>query len=50
VRLVVVGGAGWACVHLLQGTASAFFFVVAARFAAYALTMAAAIGLRGWAR
>jgi Na+-driven multidrug efflux pump len=49
-RLVVVAGGGWACVHLFQATASAFFFVVAASFAVYALTMAAAIGLRGWAR
>jgi hypothetical protein len=37
-------------VHLLEATAGAFFFVVAASFAVYALTMAAAIGLRGWTR
>ena len=49
-RLVVVAGAGWVCVHPLEATASAFFFVVAASFVVYALTMAAAIRLGGWAR
>lgn len=49
-RLAVVAGGGWICVHLLQAPPIAFFFVVAASFAAYALTLAAAIRLGGWAR
>jgi putative MATE family efflux protein len=49
-RLVVVAGAGWACVHLLHAPAAGFFFVVAGSFVVYAVTMAAAIRLGGWAR
>ncbi|MBG9388480.1 MATE family efflux transporter [Caenimonas aquaedulcis] len=49
-RLVVVGLGGWACVHGFHAPAAAFFFVVAASFAAYALTLAAAIRLGGWTR
>jgi putative MATE family efflux protein len=49
-RLVVVAGGGWICVDLLQAPAAAFFFVVAASFVAYALTLTVAIRLGGWAR
>jgi hypothetical protein len=49
-RLVVVAGAGWACVHLMQASATTFFAVVAASFAVYAMTLAAAIALGGWRR
>jgi putative MATE family efflux protein len=48
-RLVVVAVGGWVCVHLLHAPATVFFFVVAASFALYALTLAAAIRLGGWA-
>ena len=49
-RMAMVGVGGWVCVSLLQAPAQAFFTVVAISFAAYALTLAAAIRLGGWGR
>ena len=49
-RVAVVSIGGWICIHLLQASATAFFFVVAASLAAYGLTLAAAIRLGGWTR
>ena len=49
-RLVVVGIGGWACVYWMHAPAATFFVVVAMSFAAYAVTLAAAIRLGGWTR
>ncbi|MDB5874758.1 MAG: efflux family protein [Ramlibacter sp.] len=49
-RLVAVAAGGWVCVQWLHLPATVFFFVVAFSFAAYALTLAAAIRLGGWTR
>lgn len=49
-RLVVVALGGWLTVHLFEAPASAFFIVIAAGFAVYALTLAAAIRLGSWRR
>ena len=49
-RLVVVAAGGWVCVRWLQQGPTVFFLVVASSFAAYALTLAAAIRLGGWSR
>lgn len=49
-RLVVVVAGGWVCVHWLKAPPAAFFGVVALSLAVYALTIAAAIRLRGWQR
>ena len=46
----MVAGAGWACVRLLQVPAAGFFGVVASSLVVYALTLAAAIRLGGWAQ
>ena len=49
-RLAVVAVGGWIAVHLFQAPAGAFFFIIAAGFAVYALTIAGAIRLGSWAR
>jgi putative MATE family efflux protein len=49
-RLVVIIVGGWLCVHVLDGGASGFFFVVALSLALYGVTIAAAIHLRRWSR
>ena len=46
-RLLIVAAAGWICVQLLRAPPIAFYFVVAASLAAYGLTLAVAIRLRG---
>ena len=49
-RLAVVALGGWIAVHLLQAPASTFFFIIAAGFTVYALTIAAAIRFGSWAQ
>lgn len=49
-RLALVAGGGWIAVHALSAPPTAFFVIVAASFAAYALTIAGAIRLGAWAR
>jgi putative MATE family efflux protein len=49
-RLVIVGVGGWFCAQLLHAPASAFFIVVAASLAVYAIVIAAAIRLGSWTR
>ena len=47
-RLVLVAGGGWVCVHLFHTPASGFFYVVAASLVVYGLTIAGAIKLGTW--
>ena len=49
-RLAVVAVGGWIAVHSFHAPASGFFFIIAAGFAVYALTIAGAIRLGSWAR
>lgn len=49
-RLAVVAVGGWFAVHHLQAPATTFFFIIAAGFAIYALTIAGAIRLGTWVR
>ncbi|MBL8486857.1 MAG: MATE family efflux transporter [Rhodocyclaceae bacterium] len=49
-RLGIVAGGGWLAVFGFGGGPAAFFAVVAASFAAYALTIAGALRLGAWAR
>ncbi len=49
-RLALVAGGGWLAVHAMGAPPTTFFAIVAASFAAYALTIAAAIRLGAWAR
>jgi putative MATE family efflux protein len=49
-RLVVVALGGWIAVQVLRLPVQGFFFIIAAGFAVYALTIAAPIGLGSWAR
>jgi len=49
-RLAVVAVGGWIAVHLFQAPAAAFFIIIAAGFAVYALTLAGAIRLGAWVR
>jgi len=49
-RLVVVAVGGWACVHLLQASASSFFVVVAISLIVYGAIIAGAIRLGSWTR
>jgi len=49
-RLVIVALGGWACVQVLQTSASGFFAVVAISLAVYGLIIAGAIKFGSWTR
>lgn len=49
-RLLLVALGGWIAVRLLQAPATVFFAIIAASFALYGFTLAAAIRLGSWAR
>ncbi|MDZ4255953.1 MAG: MATE family efflux transporter [Sulfuritalea sp.] len=49
-RLAVIAVGGWIAVHLLQAPATAFFVIIAASFAIYALMIGGAIRLGSWVR
>jgi len=49
-RLLIVGIGGWLCVHVLHTSATGLFAVIAVSLGIYALTIAAAIRLGGWAK
>lgn len=49
-RLAVVALGGWLAVHVFHAAATVLFIIIAAGFAIYALTIAAAIRLGSWAR
>lgn len=49
-RLLIVALGGWICAHVLQTSASGFFYVVAISLAVYGLVIAAAIKFGSWTR
>jgi len=49
-RLAVIAVGGWIAVHLFHAPAAAFFIIIAAGFAIYAVTIAGAIRLGSWAQ
>jgi hypothetical protein len=49
-RLAVVAVGGWVVVHAFKAPPTAFFIVIGAGFAVYALTIGGAIRLGNWAK